>query len=578
MLPAVQSPITNHQSPIINHQSTINNRQSQIANRFSFVVLLIFLLAQMAWAQGSLMLVGGGGENYNSWSDAPYGWFVAQADSGKIINIDTGTASDWYPGYFKSLGAADESHALQIPASQANAQTIYEELLSAQGIFMEGGDQWDYVSAWKGTLVAEAIDSVFRRGGAIGGTSAGLAVLGEAVFDAKFGSAYPDDVAYNPYHFKIHFELDFLHLLPGVITDSHFHSRGRMGRLVPFLARLISEEERPFTGIGVADKTAFCLDPQRIGRVWGYGTVTILYPTALSQIECSAGISPTFTHIGFDQLIEGTVYDLENLTLVEGGEFLQNVTPSDPPQQFSQIEISGSDEASANEGSVVITRLTSNALNAWYGNLNMSTGSGALPNSVIMPRLWSNDDYYENRWVGAMYGVATYPGYMALWLDDPSQVSVSADGLFHTDSGPAYILDTQTMSHVGFHGDINTNYCAIIGGKLHFLGEGKTFDLMTMSPVTKLQEPIPPEFFQISAAPNPFNSQTRISLEIPRAGDVEIFICDLSGRLILQKKLSNLPAGSFSFFWNGENLSSGLYLLSAKTAQHSQNIKLILLK
>ncbi|HDR03802.1 MAG TPA: hypothetical protein ENN84_00970 [Candidatus Marinimicrobia bacterium] len=69
-----------------------------------------------------------------------------------------------------------------------------------------------------------------------------------------------------------------------------------------------------------------------------------------------------------------------------------------------------------------------------------------------------------------------------------------------------------------------------------------------------------------------------MTLETPCAGDVEISICELNGRLIFQKKLSNLSAGSFSFFWNAKDLSSGLYLLSAKTAQHSQNIKLILMK
>ena len=48
----------------------------------------ILLMTTQVIAQGSLLLVGGGGEDYNSWSDQPYGWFVARADSGKIINID----------------------------------------------------------------------------------------------------------------------------------------------------------------------------------------------------------------------------------------------------------------------------------------------------------------------------------------------------------------------------------------------------------------------------------------------------------------------------------------------------------
>ena len=68
--------------------------------RYIFLILINNLIAQ-----GSIMLVGGGGEGYGSWSDQPYGWFVEKADSGKIINIDVDETSDWYPTYFISLGA-----------------------------------------------------------------------------------------------------------------------------------------------------------------------------------------------------------------------------------------------------------------------------------------------------------------------------------------------------------------------------------------------------------------------------------------------------------------------------------------
>ena len=135
------------------------------------------------------MLVGGGGENYGSWSDQPYSWFVEKADSGKIINIDVDETSDWYPAYFISLGADLTSHSLQISnVEDANNFLTYQELLSADGIFIEGGDQWDYISNWKNTYVHTAIEYVYNNGGVIGGSSAGMAILGQVAFDAEHGS------------------------------------------------------------------------------------------------------------------------------------------------------------------------------------------------------------------------------------------------------------------------------------------------------------------------------------------------------------------------------------------------------
>ena len=190
------------------------------------------MLNDLLIAQGSVMLVGGGGENYNSWSDEPYSWFVEQAGHGKIINIDVDESSEWYQAYFIYLGADSTSHNLQIATIEdANNPFIYQELLSADGIFIEGGDQWDYISTWKNTLVQTAIEYIYDNGGVIGGTSAGLAVLGEVVFDAEHGSLTSDQAAYNPYHYRISITDDFLNILPGVLTDSHFNDRGRLGRL-----------------------------------------------------------------------------------------------------------------------------------------------------------------------------------------------------------------------------------------------------------------------------------------------------------------------------------------------------------
>ena len=149
-------------------------------------------------AQGSLLLMGGG-DDRKAWASDPFRWFVQKADSGKIINIDVDEVAGSYAGTFINFGADSSSSSLRIGTRiQADDSSTFHTLISASGIFIEGGDQYDYVRTWKGTLVEEALYLIFQRGGVIGGTSAGLAVLGEVVFDAKYGGVDPAQAAYDP--------------------------------------------------------------------------------------------------------------------------------------------------------------------------------------------------------------------------------------------------------------------------------------------------------------------------------------------------------------------------------------------
>ena len=133
------------------------------------------------FAQGYICAVGGGSENYNDWSDAPYGWIVEKSDSGKIIILGVSSSvTSWLPNYFMALGADTAYNKVISSTSQANLQATYDELITAKAIFIRGGDQWDYINLWKGTKTDSAIQYVFNNGGVVAGTSAGAAVLGRS--------------------------------------------------------------------------------------------------------------------------------------------------------------------------------------------------------------------------------------------------------------------------------------------------------------------------------------------------------------------------------------------------------------
>ncbi|MFN3874082.1 MAG: Type 1 glutamine amidotransferase-like domain-containing protein, partial [Ignavibacterium sp.] len=136
------------------------------------ILTLSLTLNLNLFAQGFVCAIGGGSENYNDWSDAPYSWIVQKADSGKIIIIDVADATSWLPNYFMSLGADTAYNKTIATITAANLQSTYDELITAKAIFIRGGDQWDYIRLWKGTKVDSAINFVFQNGGVIAGTSA----------------------------------------------------------------------------------------------------------------------------------------------------------------------------------------------------------------------------------------------------------------------------------------------------------------------------------------------------------------------------------------------------------------------
>ncbi|HQJ45827.1 MAG TPA: hypothetical protein PK195_04240, partial [Ignavibacteriaceae bacterium] len=70
------------------------------------ILILTLALNLTLFPQGYICAVGGGSEDYNNWSDAPYGWIVEKSDNGKIIILGAdASVTTWLPTYFISLGA-----------------------------------------------------------------------------------------------------------------------------------------------------------------------------------------------------------------------------------------------------------------------------------------------------------------------------------------------------------------------------------------------------------------------------------------------------------------------------------------
>lgn len=281
--------------------------------RNSLILLLIFLSISFRElpAQGYICAVGGGSENYNSWSDAPYRWIVQKSDSGKIVVLSVNTEDDWIPNYFRSFGASRAVNIRINSRTIANQQSIYDSIVTAKAVFIKGGDQWNYINYWKGTLTEDAIKFVFNNGGVIAGTSAGTAVLGDVDYSARYGSAISKEGLQNPFNSIIDLEDNFLNFVPNVLFDSHFIERGRFGRLIAMIFKYYYTNNRNILGVGVDDRTAVCIEPNGIGTVMGSAAITIYQKDSLTEYTRS-GNSYTINKLKCDQLTNGWKYDFVN--------------------------------------------------------------------------------------------------------------------------------------------------------------------------------------------------------------------------------------------------------------------------
>jgi cyanophycinase len=267
--------------------------------------LFLGLLANLAFGQGAVLLVGGGSENYNSWSDEPYRWLVQQAANKRILILHYSDASTFLPDYFLWLGATAATNLVINSRTAADDSATYRALLKADGLFLRGGDQWRYVELWKGTLAEQAIRQVYQRGGAIGGTSAGAAVLSEVAFDARTTSVNPRTALRNPLSAGITFTEDFIGFVPGILADTHFYERGRIGRLLAMLAVYRQQTGKWITGVGIDDATALGVSAEGRAEVFGSGVVTVLRPAPQTTFTVQPGQPLALADVQIIQMTKG---------------------------------------------------------------------------------------------------------------------------------------------------------------------------------------------------------------------------------------------------------------------------------
>ena len=239
-----------------------------------------------------LLLMGGGREIVDAFK-----WFAAQAGHGHVVILRASGDDELQNWIYHDVGGVASVQTLifhaRAPASDPRVLAIIKH---ADGIFIAGGDQANYVRFWKDTPLDRLINAHVRAGKPLGGTSAGLAILGEWGYGAMDGGSITSPEALrDPDGPAVTLVDHFLALarLRGIITDTHFVQRDRLGRLLAFVARAAKDQHTAaITGLGVDQDSALLVDANGDARFLSWhtdGHAWLVVPSKMREVEREGG-------------------------------------------------------------------------------------------------------------------------------------------------------------------------------------------------------------------------------------------------------------------------------------------------
>ncbi|ULQ56894.1 cyanophycinase [Flavihumibacter rivuli] len=241
-----------------------------------------------------LMLMGGSTD-----VDAAIQWMISKSGGGDAVVIRS-SGADGYNAYMYGLGTLNSVETIIIDTrTKALDASVAQKIRNAEMLFIAGGDQWNYVSYWKDTPVEDAINYLINtKKVPVGGTSAGLAILGSAYYTAQNGSVTSAQALGDPYHRYSTIDRDnFINapLLANTITDSHYTQRDRQGRHISWLARMMKDwGMTTVRGIGVDEQTAVCVEANGLAKVYGTNKAYFLSNNGLGAETCLSRTSLTW--------------------------------------------------------------------------------------------------------------------------------------------------------------------------------------------------------------------------------------------------------------------------------------------
>jgi cyanophycinase len=267
--------------------------------------LFIFSTPVEARPKGYLFIIGGGER------DAPlmkrYVGLASGFGSGKVIVLTMASSVPQEVGpelvaEFKANGVRDVAY-YQLSRDEAMKPESARILDGAGGIYFAGGDQSRLAAALLDTPVHKKMLELYQTGCAIGGTSAGAAVMSEVMItgdekrtEGKEGSwevIWADDVI----------RTRGFGFVRNAVIDQHFITRRRNNRLISVVI-----ENPKLIGVGIDESTAVLVRPDGTYKVLGENQVIVYDARKALTFKSPTGRLGVHGMV-VNVLVAGDVYD-----------------------------------------------------------------------------------------------------------------------------------------------------------------------------------------------------------------------------------------------------------------------------
>jgi cyanophycinase len=145
--------------------------------------------------------------------------------------------------WWQKQGAATVDVLYATSREEATQPDFSKSLDKATAVWLTGGAQRISAAKYAGTIVEDRVRQVVQRGGIVGGTSAGAAIMSKHMIEQGITTAV---------------ESNGFDLLPNSIVDQHFLRRNRLQRMHGLLAKYPG-----VTGFGIDEGTALIVRVDR---------------------------------------------------------------------------------------------------------------------------------------------------------------------------------------------------------------------------------------------------------------------------------------------------------------------------
>jgi cyanophycinase len=270
------------------------------------LICLMFVLPIISQPKGHLLIIGGGDRPaymMNKYIE------LAGGKNAKIVIIPNASTIPKEEAYdhgseLKKLGCTN-INVLWFTKETADSKENLAQMEGVTGVFFSGGDQTFLTRDMLGSKLLAKIKDIYNKGGIVGGTSAGAAVMSKVMITGNQLAISDTNNNFYTVTAKNVETIEGFGFLTDVIIDQHFIVRKRENRLI------CATLENNLPGIGIDESTAILVEKGRYFTVVGESGVIIINPKTGKRLKNSSNGLVSGRDITLHLLMNGDRYDMK---------------------------------------------------------------------------------------------------------------------------------------------------------------------------------------------------------------------------------------------------------------------------